>query len=179
MYEHMNIYTYKYIHIQTYIYVSVEKNNKVFCWVVGAMGWLRSVPSIKLQVSLAEYCLFHRAILQKRPINLIDPTNQSQPTRGGLPCTMGAHCCSCRVLWGHIQPSVCLAHSHSTECVSHSHSACRVQWGHTVECLRRRRVSRDSCYGVYTERGIRVGGCVEGGRECVLCIHSVCTQSRV
>jgi len=70
MYEHMNIYTYKYIHIQTYIYVSVEKNNKVFCWVVGAMGWLRSVPSIKLQVSLAEYCLFYRALLQKRPIIL-------------------------------------------------------------------------------------------------------------
>ena len=34
------------------------------------MGWLRSVGLIKLQVSLAEYGLFHRALLQKRPIIL-------------------------------------------------------------------------------------------------------------
>jgi len=32
------------------------------------MGWLRSVGSIKLQVSLAEYSLFYRALLQKRPV---------------------------------------------------------------------------------------------------------------
>ena len=32
------------------------------------MGWLRSVRSIKLQVSFAEYRLFYRALLQKRPI---------------------------------------------------------------------------------------------------------------
>ena len=34
------------------------------------MGWLRLVGSIKLQVSFAEYCLFHRGLLQKRPIIL-------------------------------------------------------------------------------------------------------------
>jgi len=34
----------------------------------GTMGWLQSVGSIKLQVSFAEYCLFYRALLQKRPI---------------------------------------------------------------------------------------------------------------
>jgi len=34
------------------------------------MGWLRSVGSIKLQVSFAEYSLFYRALLQKRPIIL-------------------------------------------------------------------------------------------------------------
>jgi len=32
------------------------------------MGWLRLVGSIKLQVSFAEYSLFYRAFLQKRPI---------------------------------------------------------------------------------------------------------------
>jgi len=32
------------------------------------MGWLRLVGSIKLYVSFAEYCLFYRALLQKRPI---------------------------------------------------------------------------------------------------------------
>jgi len=31
------------------------------------MGWLRLVGSLKLQVSLAEYSLFYRALLQKRP----------------------------------------------------------------------------------------------------------------
>jgi len=35
-------------------------------WLV--MGWLRSVGLIKLYVSFAEYCLFCRALLQKRPI---------------------------------------------------------------------------------------------------------------
>jgi len=32
------------------------------------MGWLRLVGSLKLQVSFAEYSLFYRARLQKRPI---------------------------------------------------------------------------------------------------------------
>jgi len=32
------------------------------------IGWLQSVGSIKLQVSLPEYRLFYRALLQKRPI---------------------------------------------------------------------------------------------------------------
>jgi len=31
------------------------------------MGWLRLVGSLKLQVSFAEYSLFYRALLQKRP----------------------------------------------------------------------------------------------------------------
>ena len=34
------------------------------------MGWLRLVGSLKLQVSFAEYHLFYRALLQKRPIIL-------------------------------------------------------------------------------------------------------------
>jgi len=31
------------------------------------MGWLRLVGSLKLYVSFAEYSLFYRALLQKRP----------------------------------------------------------------------------------------------------------------
>ena len=31
------------------------------------MGWLPLVGSLKLYVSFAEYCLFHRALLRKRP----------------------------------------------------------------------------------------------------------------
>ena len=34
------------------------------------MGWLRLVGSFKLQVSFAEYRLFHKALLKKRPICL-------------------------------------------------------------------------------------------------------------
>jgi len=34
------------------------------------MGWLRLVGSLKLYVSFAEYCLFYRALLPKRPIIL-------------------------------------------------------------------------------------------------------------
>jgi len=34
------------------------------------MGWLRPVDSLKSQVSLAEYSLFYRALLQKRPMVL-------------------------------------------------------------------------------------------------------------
>ena len=34
------------------------------------MGWLRLVASLKLQISFAEYRLFYRALLQKRPIIL-------------------------------------------------------------------------------------------------------------
>jgi len=37
---------------------------------LAAMGWLRIVGSLKWQVSFAEYRLFHRALLQKRPIIL-------------------------------------------------------------------------------------------------------------
>jgi len=34
---------------------------------LSTMGWLRLVGSMKLQVSFAEYSLFYRALLQKRP----------------------------------------------------------------------------------------------------------------
>ena len=41
------------------------------------MGWLRLVGSLKLQVSFAEYPLFYRAVLQKRPMK--EPINRSNP----------------------------------------------------------------------------------------------------
>jgi len=44
-----------------------------------SMGWLRSVGSIKLQVSLAEYRLFYRALLQKRPIILLILLTKATP----------------------------------------------------------------------------------------------------
>ena len=43
------------------------------------MGWLRSVGSIKLQVSFAKYRLFYRALLQKKPINLLILLTKATP----------------------------------------------------------------------------------------------------
>jgi len=44
-----------------------------------AMGWLRLVGSLKLQVSFAEYSLFYRALLQKRPIILRSLLTKATP----------------------------------------------------------------------------------------------------
>jgi len=41
-----------------------------FSRLVRSMGWPRLVGSLKLQVSFAEYILFCRALLQKRPEGL-------------------------------------------------------------------------------------------------------------
>jgi len=48
---------YVYVYVYIYVYVCV-------------MGWLRLVGSLKLYVSIAEYSLFYRALLQKRLIIL-------------------------------------------------------------------------------------------------------------
>jgi len=49
---------------------SVKSEDMGWLWSVKSedMGWLWSVGSIKLQVSFAEYCLFCRVLLQKRPM---------------------------------------------------------------------------------------------------------------
>jgi len=45
------------------------------------MGWLRSVGSIKLYVSFAEYRLFYRALLQKRPVILFNHVHPQHVSR--------------------------------------------------------------------------------------------------
>jgi len=57
---------YTHTHTHTHIYIYVSRGGRVGY----VMGWLRSVGSIKLYVSFAEYFLFYRALLQKRPIIL-------------------------------------------------------------------------------------------------------------
>jgi len=48
-------------------------------------GWLRLVGSLKLKVSFAEYRLFHRALLQMRPIIFMETTTRSHHISvGGL-----------------------------------------------------------------------------------------------
>jgi len=76
----MHPYIYIYIYIWTSKFVHsmcVNINNKHASTIYENkyvlymyMGWLRLVGSFKLQVSFAEYGLFYRALLQKRPIIL-------------------------------------------------------------------------------------------------------------
>ena len=53
------------------------------------MGWLRLVNSLKLKVSFAEYCLFHRALLQKETYNCKKPTTCSHPIGYLTVCDFG------------------------------------------------------------------------------------------
>jgi len=88
MYTYMYIHIHIYVYIHTYMYIYIYKSiiiyikgykNVYVCiyihmymylYIFKHMGWLQLVGSLKLQVSLAEYCLFNRALLQKRPIIL-------------------------------------------------------------------------------------------------------------
>jgi len=56
------------------------------------MGWLRLVGSLKLHVSFAEYHLFYRALLQKRPIILRSLLSIATPSN--TPRTHISYVCS-------------------------------------------------------------------------------------
>jgi len=58
----INVSCYTWMHHVTYECVMSHMNESNI-----RMGWLRLVGSLKLQVSSAEYRLFYRALLQKRP----------------------------------------------------------------------------------------------------------------
>jgi len=73
------------------------------------MGWLSLVGPLKLQASFAEYRLFCRALLQKRPIilrssfakeiyNFKEPTNRSHPIKPYVESVAGIHRVGCRQL---------------------------------------------------------------------------------
>jgi len=81
-------------------------------WWFTHMGWLRSVGSIKLQVSFEEYRLLYRALLQKRPIIIsillteVTPCHDAHVSSYTVPHTWGVthvmcvdtrHSCVCRV----------------------------------------------------------------------------------
>jgi len=55
----------KYKYVCKYIYVCIYIRGEDL---KGGTGWLRLVGSLKLQVSFAENRLFHRALLQKKPM---------------------------------------------------------------------------------------------------------------
>jgi len=66
---------YMYISMHIYMYACI------YTWRIQScdVGWLRWVASIKLQVSFAEYRLFYRDLLQKRPIILSILVSEASP----------------------------------------------------------------------------------------------------
>jgi len=58
------------------------------------MRWLRLVGSLKLQVSFAEYSLFYRALLQKRPIILRSLLGIATPYSEMVTRALGATRCN-------------------------------------------------------------------------------------
>jgi len=61
------LYKRRYSAIETYNFKEPTNRSHLICI---AMGWLQLVGSLKLWVSFAEYRLFYRALLQKRPVML-------------------------------------------------------------------------------------------------------------
>ena len=81
---------YMFIDLYMYIYYIHQKR---LVW-----GWLRVVGSFKLYVSLAEYRLFYRALLQKRPIILRSLPIVATPCAHLFKCTVMSprlHMCVC------------------------------------------------------------------------------------
>jgi len=62
-YTNTHIHAHRYMYIQTHTFISYEYTSTCT-----DMGWPQLVGSLKLQVFFAEYSLFYRALLQKRPI---------------------------------------------------------------------------------------------------------------
>ena len=61
--EHSKFFMCNHKHVHTYAHISCRNQQHT-------MGWLRLVGSLKSQVSSAEYRLFYRAFLPKRPVIL-------------------------------------------------------------------------------------------------------------
>ena len=81
MYIYAYVYIYIHIYICIYLFVATRASQTSarcsidYCATTverlshaRTVGWLRSVGSIQLWVSFAEYRLFYRALLQKKPI---------------------------------------------------------------------------------------------------------------
>ena len=83
IYTYSNILYIEYILIPTYVcyvYSNVLCTSvDVFLYVSVHVGWLRLVSSLKLLVSFAEYRLFSRDLLQKRPVILRSLLNVATP----------------------------------------------------------------------------------------------------
>jgi len=90
--------------------------SKRWLWRISTMEWLRLVGSLKLEVSLAEYSLFYRALLQKRPkflrSLLIIATPYPSTTRNSIKHILcrGIQLLYYRIAKTHRTPSVFVGH---------------------------------------------------------------------
>ena len=62
------VYLCMYSHVYTYMFIPICICTCIYVYL--CMGWLQLVGSIKFWVSFAEYSLFNRDLLQKRPLIL-------------------------------------------------------------------------------------------------------------
>jgi len=100
---------------------------------ISKMGWLRSVGSIKLQVSFAEYCLLYMAFFAKEAYNLIDP----KPPHSTPPCLSWCiHCrnTDCIRLFSYVWRRACFPSElarciHRKRHLSHSTHTCHTRGG--------------------------------------------------
>jgi len=82
------------------------------------MGWLQLVGSFKLSVSFAEYRVFYRAILQKRPVILRSLLIVATPYHECLPMHIQSEV-RAQQSWGQAQRR----HTHSLDLMlSHTHT---------------------------------------------------------
>ena len=96
----MITYTYM-LHTHTCIYTCMHEHACQQMLTITLIGWLRLVGSLKLQVSFAEYCIFYRALLQKRPIN---SRSLLIVTTSYVLCGM---CCVLFTIFNHMRCVVC------------------------------------------------------------------------
>jgi len=79
MYHMRDLHQDMWIHILRSSSGHVDAHHSTYFSCIALMGWLRSVGSIKLQISFTAYHFFYRALLQKRPIILSILLSEATP----------------------------------------------------------------------------------------------------
>ena len=75
----IRLHTYVYLTKQHPVHTDLMQLPQIMAVLESTTGWLQLVGSLKFQVSFAEYSLFYRALLQKRPIYFKGSTTRSHP----------------------------------------------------------------------------------------------------
>ena len=113
------------------------------------MGWLRLVGSLKLQVSFAEYGLFYRALLQKRPIILRSLRIEATPYMCMNMCV-----CVCVCAYGYVCVCVCVfvrvflirgmrIHMCVCMCILYLQVMTYTRWRRHIRCLNLQAIFRE------------------------------------
>jgi len=79
---HMNMVCHTHVRVMSQVWMNHDEHMNASCHTYEqVMSHFVAIPrtQLKISVSFAEYSLFYRALLQKRPINFKEPTNCSHP----------------------------------------------------------------------------------------------------